>query len=625
VTAGRALSRIAACLSTLVVAGTGEAQALRLHVVDATGDRPLAGALVTVANPSGAIVATATIPASGSRLLAVPGSGAYRVHVRRIGFEPFVSAPIAVSAADTVSFRIAVRSRPVMLPLVVAEGAPGCQRADDAAGAETVALWEQLRTALALTELARTESDPPSTSVVRFVTRRTADGDSAIRHTVQPAKRSATRPFATYAPSSFSVHGYVRETALGPEFAAPDERVLLSEELVREHCFRYLTGTGEEAGLVGLGFTPVRGRSVADIAGVLWAEPTSGALRHLTFHYVADDVLPHEARGAGRAGGEVVFDTLEDGRWFVRAWHVRMPVARGPDRRVRTDAGLPSLVERRPVLAGYVETGAVARSADAVVPVEDSTASSLPGSAWHRRVAAYERRIAPASLRLVVLDSLVGRPLVGARIWLRQRIDSAALLFEAPGRSPVGARPDRTVHAAADTIVTSGADGSVAVAGLPAGEYEPRWTHDELHQSQIVPTPRVLTLAPGESRVDSATTASFRTYWRACGPVPAGRVGPETGGVVRGAVRASATQAPVAGATVTVQWAPIAGIRTTSAAARTTARGDYSVCGVPVGVELVVAVTQEGRRGPPVPLIIGLRRVAERDLWIGAPTAPQDR
>ncbi|HEU4632308.1 MAG TPA: carboxypeptidase-like regulatory domain-containing protein, partial [Gemmatimonadaceae bacterium] len=266
------------------------AQLLRLEVVDAGSGRSVPGALVGILDARGQVVLRTATSSTGRRAVALPGGGAYRVHVRRIGYEPYTSPAITVAVGDTVPLVVRLPNRPVVLPAVRSTGAAQCDLRDGAGGAERVrvfTLWEQLRTALALTELARQDAAGGDTldaehapgEVLQYVTRLAPDRHTVLRHTVRPAQPAQPRPFATFTPAELSARGYVRHEPSGLVVAAPDERVLLSDAFAAEHCFRLVPGDGARAGMVGIAFTPARDRRVPDIAGVLWADSATLRLR----------------------------------------------------------------------------------------------------------------------------------------------------------------------------------------------------------------------------------------------------------------------------------------------------------------------------------------------------------
>jgi hypothetical protein len=117
--------------------------------------------------------------------------------------------------------------------------------------------------------------------------------------------------------------GYVRPDGDGWMYYAPDAQVLLSDAFLDTHCFQLRSGKGENAGLVGLAFLPVRDGSLPDIQGVLWLNAGNSQLKYLEFEYVR---LPPR-HGRREAGGRVDFRRLPSGAWIVSHWWIRVEMA----------------------------------------------------------------------------------------------------------------------------------------------------------------------------------------------------------------------------------------------------------------------------------------------------------
>src|SRR4029453_5669250 len=105
-------------------------------------------------------------------------------------------------------------------------------------------------------------------------TRATLDaGTGSVTGLRTPQSAAVTRnPFVSVPAAQLSANGYVRQGSTENTYFAPDAAVLLSDEFLRDHCFRLRQGEGRREGLIGLGFEPVRGRNKPDIAGTLWID-----------------------------------------------------------------------------------------------------------------------------------------------------------------------------------------------------------------------------------------------------------------------------------------------------------------------------------------------------------------
>jgi hypothetical protein len=112
-------------------------------------------------------------------------------------------------------------------------------------------------------------------------------------------------------------------------YAAPDAKLLLSDEFVATHCFRALPVRRADT-LRGLEFQPVPGRALPDVRGAIWVNRTSSELRHLEYGYTG---LPGLVQSLG-PGGRLEFIRLNSGEWIVSHWFIRMVrFEQDPDRK----------------------------------------------------------------------------------------------------------------------------------------------------------------------------------------------------------------------------------------------------------------------------------------------------
>ena len=352
---------MAAALAAAAVASPGTvagAQVVRVRTVEAESQRPVNGAVVSLLDAAGQRVSPVLGDAGGRAVLRAPRAGSYRVVVERVGYARWTSPAHALAAGDTVDVAAALPVRRTELAVVAVRGTTECAT-EPAAGTATAMLWEEVRKALEASELTRSQQPVPL-DVRRFERQL----DRALR--VQEERAStrrlvAQRPFRSPAAAELLANGYVRPSAAGDVFAAPDAHVLLSDGFVRTHCFAppRAPARGERAGadVVGLDFRPVPSRRVPDVAGTIWVDRASAELRAVDYRYVNVPTV----RGAPHAGGQLAFRRLDDGRWIVERWHIRMP-RRGVIR--PTGAGSLTAAERDTLL-GYREEGGVATPAAA--------------------------------------------------------------------------------------------------------------------------------------------------------------------------------------------------------------------------------------------------------------------
>ena len=281
--------------------------------VEAAG-QAVAGALVALLDQRNAVVSERLTGERGSQAFRiVPGT--YRVRVRRIGFYPFTSDTIRITADRDLVLR--VDSRAVMLRGVVVTASSRCARVGDSA-TELGLVWSEVLKALRASELTREDASVfARTRQYHRITRRDTllFADTVIRDVHAP------RPFVALDPRRLAREGYVRGNERdGWEYFAPDERVLLSDEFAATHCLR-LTRDRSRPGEIGVGFEPAPRHRVPDIAGVIWVDERSAELREVVFRYVRAGLL--ERFGAG---GRTKFVRTPAGAWLVSEWQLRAPM-----------------------------------------------------------------------------------------------------------------------------------------------------------------------------------------------------------------------------------------------------------------------------------------------------------
>lgn len=306
----------------LLAAAPASAQSVRGVVVEAGSGEAVEGALVSLVDASSGAETSSTLTGTdGAYVLRATAAGEYRLRVERIGYETWVSGPFRLGLGESVTRRLSIPVRAVSLAeLEVAVESRCAPR--PGAGPALARAWEEARKALELTryteersgvgfELRRYERDlDPETGRVR-------------REESRALEKRSWRSFVSAPAEELSEEGWVRRLEAGGwRYYAPDAEVLLSETFAEDHCFSLVPGSGEEEGLVGLRFEPVEGRRVPEVAGTLWLDAGSAELRRLEYRYTGLE-RPLEAF---EAGGRVELARLPTGHWFVRRWHIAMPI-----------------------------------------------------------------------------------------------------------------------------------------------------------------------------------------------------------------------------------------------------------------------------------------------------------
>jgi hypothetical protein len=326
----------------LAVPGALGAQSVRGQLTDSVTRSPLPGAFLTLVDEQGAEKARTITNGAGEFLLTAPAPGVYRLRSKRIGFRPHLSPALTLRAGETSGYNASVDPIPIALQQVVVAGDRQC---DVESGASTAALWDEVREALAA--VSWTSRVPSYWYELRMFqrelsasARRRGDDStwSLSGYSLNPIRNVVP-------PAELEAQGFVVVTDTGWVYRAPDADVLLSASFLRTHCFETQAGRGETEGLIGLGFTSARGRSVPDVTGTLWVDRRTSELRQLQFRYIR---LPEDV-ASPNAGGHVEFLRLPSGMWIVRDWAIRMPRSQMKQQ--------PMGMGNRPEVVGFVETG----------------------------------------------------------------------------------------------------------------------------------------------------------------------------------------------------------------------------------------------------------------------------
>ncbi len=313
-----------------------EAQTVRGQLVDSISRSPLGGAFLTLVDQQGVERARAITDDAGQFVLLAPAPGSYRLRSKRIGFRPYLSPALALRTGETTTYRMAIDPIPIALKEVVVAGERQCDIDAGGSGASVAALWEEVREALAAVAWTSRVSGYWY-DLTHFQRELTPGGKRLGPDSTWHEVGFQQVPFRSAPATELAALGYVIVAEDGWTYHGPDADVLLSEPFLATHCFE----TKAANGLVGLGFTPARGRTLPDIKGTLWIDDDTGELRYLEFSYTN---LPEHVIEP-RAGGHFEFMRVPSGAWIVRDWVIRMPIARivqGP-----YQSGVPQVVAFR--------------------------------------------------------------------------------------------------------------------------------------------------------------------------------------------------------------------------------------------------------------------------------------
>ncbi|HEY2848806.1 MAG TPA: carboxypeptidase-like regulatory domain-containing protein, partial [Gemmatimonadaceae bacterium] len=543
------------------------AEDIRVRLVDQETRQPLAGLLVAALASDNVVGPAVLSSADGIAAVRLPGAGPSRLYIRRIGFAPVTTSPVAAPAESGAPVEIVVPAHRIVLGTVHVTANVTCARQTASPSAAAEPAWADVRTALEASALTQ-DQRLVTTAALRFEREVRIDGRVDYVDTTARG-RSGERPFVAPSPAALERNGYFKRHDDGSEeFFAPDETVLLSSGFTRTHCInvtsavRHDSAGGVGSTLVALDFVPRDRDNRSEIKGIIWIDSATNELRRIDFEYVRTP-LPAPADSLG---GSVTFQHLPTGAWIVSDWLLRVP-------RWRRVGGIANYV----VLDGYLEVGGTASA------VRDI---ATPGPAVPRIIVG------------TVFDSVAHRPLGGAHVHLadlgREATTDSAGHFRFDSVAP-GVHTVWADHAALD---------SIGLYSLGA---------------QVDATPQVT------SNV-ALTVPSFASLWsRACGAAP---VASDSSGFVFGTVHVDGTGPPdsAEGAvTVVIAWradsARVAHATDSQRQALADSVGNYALCGVPDRRALTLTATRAGGGGTlPASFTLGSSRIARRDIALMSPS-----
>lgn len=512
----------------------GASQIARGTVTERGSGAAISGVLVSLVDESGRAVSTVFTDEEGKYDMIAPSAGRYAIEAKRIGVRQRRGTVFTLAEGETHRENVVLDPVVSLLAGMKVEGHSECvaRPGDDAS---TATLWENARAALTATVL--TSRKPISGVITRFTRERDPEDGRILNSDHRNAHGNISRPFVSIPVERLAREGYaVLRDDGSTDYYAPDADALLSDEFLRDHCFRVVPGGRERVRMVGLGFEPVKGRKVADIEGVLWMDASTAELESVDFTYRS---IPN-LRIDRKFGGLVRFTRLPNGRWIVSAWVIRMPV----------------LVEQRRsrgVLPGGLQVDADSRLVLKAVREEGGTVLVDRGAPPPRRAIAG-----------VVLGG-TGAPLAGARVSVEGTSISA----------------------------TTGSDGHFEIRGIPDGLYSVLVTTPELDSLGVTgPADTVRLTARGGPDVTLTVPSRASLAARMCPDSPADR----RLAALRVLVVDRASGVPLSDAPARVWWKRYTGSlekrnlseHVDGMEAKLDSLGSFTICGVPAGQDIFV-------------------------------------
>lgn len=261
---------------------TGHIEGLARHAADAT---PIAFALVRLepTEPRADTLRQRVTTAQGHfRFSGVP-SGDYRLRLLRIGYKPIVSPVVHVRPGETLRHDLSGIDNVVQLATVHIQPGATCLTADQLMDARQLAtLWAEVRNGVEIrraferqyrfTRIMRQEIQPlRRVGRSRMEVREDTvinEPDSVLVRDQRRLARNRARGYKT-----------------GNLVVLPDEKELLSDEFLTDHCLD--TAIEEAEGVFGIHFRPThRRRDGADVRGTVWVEAGSYQIRRLDVQHL---------------------------------------------------------------------------------------------------------------------------------------------------------------------------------------------------------------------------------------------------------------------------------------------------------------------------------------------------
>jgi hypothetical protein len=450
--------------------------------------------------------------------------------------------------------RLVLSGLPVALSRVLVVGESPCRSLGDSTSA-TYLVWEQVRAALSAAQLTASMRGIASTKLM-YERLRDPVTDSVREQEISIRATSMTEPWQSMTADSLRKVGYVVTERDGwMIYHAPDIDVLLSDLFLEDHCFRLAPSSDPER--IGIAFEPIQARRrTPEIRGTLWVDRRSSELRRMEFRYA--NIARERAQ---YAGGTSEFVRMANGAWVISQWEIRMPLLE----RRRTG---PRLGRHGPPTL-QIHTAGVKINGGQLLSVRqgDDTLWSRP----------------PMVLAGSVSDS-ASQPVAAARISL-----------------------SGTSHAA-----VSDAAGRFTIADVITGAYTVEVRTPSLDSIGVVHESR-LGFTDAAAAFPIVVPSARQIAATLCSNSPAMRAPGATRGVIAGRVSGSGAPSSVRNTQVVAEWAEGPAGADSSAddatrrqriETRSDARGMFRLCGVPIGVDLILRAAGDGGSSAPARTII---------------------
>jgi hypothetical protein len=282
-----------------------QAQTIRGTVHDNSTGRPLPGAVVTLFDANGAVLARALTDTGGYRIAS--GSGAARLQVRKIGFAPVDSAVRGLTRID-----VRLSPLPHQLTPVRVVDSERCEARSDRGAA--LALWNEARSALLASALWQ-ETKAAQSTIDRY---ERLFPNTTLRVTRSRVRGTGRLLRAARTPTELASLGYRSHSASTEEYFSPDELVLFDDAFAGSHCFSL--GKAKDS-TIAIVFTPDRTVRQVDVEGEVRFRTRPLDIAGIEFRFTGLE------RQLARLepGGFVVYASTPSGVSIATHWQVRTP------------------------------------------------------------------------------------------------------------------------------------------------------------------------------------------------------------------------------------------------------------------------------------------------------------
>ena len=363
---------------------------------------PVAGAIVLAVRDGRDSLKTIT-NGTGGFAFATSGAGKFSLVVFRIGYRPQPGPEVELASGERRTVRIVTTSEAVQLPSVSAVRERGCRTRSEG-GTVVAQVWEEARKALEASILAA-DAGPLSGQWLEHRGVLAPDLSVVREQSIRLREQLTQQVFRSVEPAELARRGFIAQEADTLAYFAPDQRVLLSSEFAASHCFSLESAAADS--LIGIAFSPREqpAAGYTDITGVLWVARRSAELRRLDFEYVG----AIESAAIPQRSGVVHFAALGDGRWVVTGWRARVPLF--SVRSSRTLLGATPVARRDTVVRAVMESGGDALTLTSGAP---TSGASTTGASTSGAQTLF-RRAAPTAL-LQLTSSASGPSVQGASV-----------------------------------------------------------------------------------------------------------------------------------------------------------------------------------------------------------------